>query len=110
MKEQLITAAFFMEGLHEAQPGGYDGVLGAWDKGRLELVDALVSHVPLATQLCNYAAITNGGDYPGVFDYEVSELFGAWFGEYILTHGGDEPSRKEVEDWLVKAVEEFFSQ
>lgn len=108
MKTQLLTAAFFMEGLHEARPGGYDAVIKAWDKGCIELVDALVSHVPLTIQLCEYGAVASGGNYPGVFDYEVSAPFGKWFGEYILEHGGDEPSQKEAQAWLVKAVDGFF--
>lgn len=108
MNTQLVTAAFFMEGLHEARPGGYDAVIKAWGKGCFELVDELVTYVPFTTQLCNYGAIASGGNFPGVFDYEVSVPFGKWFGEYILEHG-DEPSQKKAEEWLVKAVDAFFN-
>jgi len=108
MRNQLLTAAFFVEGLHEVKPGGYDAVITAWGKGCIELVDALVSYVPLATQLCNYGAIASDGQFPGVFDYEVSSPFGKWFGEYILKHGGKAPSQKEAEAWLVKEVNSFF--
>jgi hypothetical protein len=114
MNAQLLTAAFFMEGLHEARPSpdvkpNYDVLIETWGKGCIELVDALVSYVPITIQLCNYGAIASNDVYPGVFDYEVSAPFGKWFGEYILEHGGDEPSRKEAEDWLVNKVETFFT-
>ena len=108
MRAQLLTAAFFMEGLHKVKPGGYDAVITAWGKGCIDLVDALVSYVPFTIQLCNYGAIASGGNYPGVFDYEVSARFGKWFGGYILKHGGKAPSQKEAEAWLVKEVNAFF--
>lgn len=109
MRTQLLTAAFFMEGLHEAKPGGYDVIIPAWGKGCIEMVDALISHVPFAIQLCEAAARANDGMYPGVFDYEVSGPFGKLFGEYILEHG-DEPSHAEAQSWLVKEVTAFFTQ
>lgn len=108
MRNQLLTAAFFVEGLHDVKPGGYDAIITTWNKGCIELVDALVSYVPFTIQLCNYGAIASDGIYPGVFDYEVSSPFGKWFGEYVLEHGGEEPSQKEAQAWLVKAVDEFF--
>jgi len=109
MKTQLLTAAFFMEGLHEAQPDGYDLIIPVWGKGCLEMVDALISHVPFAIQLCEAAAKASDGMYPGVFDYEVSSPFGKWFGEYILEHD-DEPPHAEAQAWLVKEVTAFFTQ
>src|SRR3989338_10882601 len=109
MKTQLITAAFFMEGLHDAKHGGYDALIPAWGKGCIEMVDALVSYVPFTIKLCEAAAIASDGNYPGVFDYEVSSPFGKWFGEYILEHG-DEPPQAEAKLWLVKEVTAFFTQ
>lgn len=110
MSAELLTAAFFMEGLHEAKPGGYDVIIPAWGKGCIEMVDALISHVPFAIRLCEAAAKANDGMYPGVFDYEVSGPFGRWFGEYILENGGDEPSSAEAQSWLVNEVSTFFTQ
>jgi len=107
MRDQLITAAFFMQGLYDARPGGYDALITAWGKGCIELVDALVTYVPLTTQLCDYGAKATDGNHLGVFDYEVSAPFGKWFGEYILEHG-NEPSIKEVHIWLTKEVDTFF--
>ncbi len=114
MRPQLITAAFFMEGLHDARPGhdikpDYDGLIARWNKGCIELVDTLVSYAPLTIHLCDAAAIANDGIYPGVFDYEVSSPFGKWFGEHILEHG-DEPPKIDAYAWLVNAVGDFFTQ
>lgn len=115
----LITAAFFMEGLHDAQsdslsptPGKsshYDTLLTTWDQGCIELVDTLVSHVPLTLQLCEAAAQACDGDYPGVFDYEVSSCFGRWFGEQILQQG-EAPSCRAVQCWLMAEIRAFFTQ
>jgi hypothetical protein len=114
MRHKLITAGFFMEGLHDARPDhnvkpNYDGLIEIWNKGCIELVDSLVSYAPYAIQLCEAAAIAGDGNYPGVFDYEVSSPFGKWFGEHILEHG-DEPSKIDAYIWLVNAVGEFFTQ
>ena len=114
MRVQLITAAFFMEGLHDARPDhnvkpNYDVLIETWGQGCIELVDALVSYVPLATRLCDAGAVASEGMYPGVFDYEVSSCFGKWFGEHIL-ETGEEPSKAYCNTWLAIHITEFFSQ
>ena len=115
MRHQLITAAFFMEGLHDARPGpdvkpNYDALIETWGKGCIELVDAMVSYIPFTFELCEAGAKACDGCFPGVFDYEVSSCFGRWFGEHILEHGGDEPEQIDACAWLVKEVGAFFTQ
>jgi hypothetical protein len=115
MRQHLITAAFFMEGLHDARPEpdttpNYDALITTWNKGCIELVDALVGYVPYALKLCEAGATAGDGTYPGVFDYEVSSCFGRWFAEHILEHGGDEPPQMDACAWLVKEVGAFFVQ
>lgn len=110
----LVTAAFFMEGLHDARldhhvTPNYDVLVEAWGQGCIELVDTLVSHVPLTLKLCETAAQVCDHQYPGVFDYEVSSCFGRWFGEHILHHGNT-PSQQVIHDWLVKEITAFFTQ
>ena len=112
--QMLITAAFFMEGLHDARPApavpaNYDVLIETWGQGCIELLDALVSYVPLTIRLCNAAASANDELYPGVFDYEVSSPFGKWFGEFILQHG-NAPSQAEADSWLAKEIAAFFTQ
>lgn len=101
--DQNITAAFFMKGLHHV---GFSECLSMWGYGCIELISELVSHVPFATTLCEKF---NADGYPGVFDYEVSEHFGAWFGQYILDCYRA-PSKIECEAWLSFAIAEFFNQ
>ncbi len=115
MRHHLITAAFFMEGLHDAKPEpnvkpNYDALIETWSKGCIELIDALIGYVPFTLKLCEAGALACDGTYPGVFDYEVSSCFGRWFGEHILEHGGDEPQQIEACAWLVKEVSAFFTQ
>ena len=43
-------------------------------------------------------------DYSGVFDYEVSELFGAWYVETRLNHTGD------ATEELYRRIDEFFAK
>lgn len=114
LRDQLITAGFFMEGLHDARPDhnvkpNYDALIETWGKGCIELVDTLVGHVPLTVTLCEAAAAACDGNYPGVFDYEVSNSFGKWFGEYIIEQG-DEPSPDNARAWLVFHIAAFFTQ
>ena len=114
MNPQLITACFFMEGLHDARAGhnvksSYEAIIETWGKGCIELVDVLVSYVPFTSHLCEAAAIACDGNYPGVFDYEVSSSFGKWFGEHIL-ETGDEPSKVNAQTWLINEVGTFFTQ
>lgn len=114
MRNHLITAAFFIEGLHDARPDhnvkpNYDVLVETWGKGCIELVDSLVSYVPLTIKLCEAAAVACDGNYPGVFDYEVSSPFGKWFGEHILEQG-DEPSPENARTWLVFHITAFFTQ
>lgn len=110
----LITAAFFMEGLHDARSNphitpNYDVLLETWGRGCIELIDTLVSHVPLTLRLCEVAAQACDHNYPGVFDYEVSSCFGRWFGKHILQHG-EEPTNQAIHDWLAKQITEFVTQ
>lgn len=97
------TAAFMMEGLHDA---GYNDCIAAWDKGCIEMVQSIVSYAPLVSRLLDALEMQ---DFPGVFDYEVSSPFGKWFGDYILEHG-DEPPKQDACSWLSKEVESFFTQ
>ena len=106
--QQLLTAAFVMEGLRDVKPN-YDALITRWDRGCIELVDALVSYVPLMTTLGEAVALTQDGCWPGVFDYEVSTCFGHWFADYVMEHG-DEPPQKEAHAYLIKEIGTFFSQ
>lgn len=108
------TAMFMMLGMIEGpypKPQGYtyDSLIAAWhatDNGW----DALVC------ELAEYAVISEAElarradqEFPGVYDYAVSECFGAWFGAYLLEHC-DAPPLAEGRAELVRLIDEFFAQ
>lgn len=105
-KDECVTAAFLMEGLHDA---GYDKCIEAWDKGCIELVSELAAYAPEIVRLCNAFAEIIGYEFPGVFDYEVSSSFGAWFGKQIIATGLA-PSKESAHSELQKLMLSFFMQ
>lgn len=103
--EIAVTAAFFAAGLHDA---GHDAVINAWNRGCLELVEAMCEHAEFATELMAELENPEYG-HPGVYAYEVCSPFGRWFGAYVLEHL-DAPTHEEARNWLRSAAVEFFKQ
>jgi len=103
--QTAITAAFVMEGLHDA---GYGLVVEAYKEhgGAIELVSAVMAWVP-AIDALRAAAETVRPEYPGVYEYEVSGEFGHWLGDSIIDEG-DLPDRGHTMSILIDAVESFF--
>ena len=101
-----IVAAFFMDGVHEAWDN-WQGrePLEIWNRGFYELVYDLTQYAEYCYQLGEA-----GGkicDFPGVYDYEVSTVFGRWWAEYTLK-GRGAPSRVLCRVWLLDAAQKFF--
>ncbi len=114
IQQHLITAGFFVVGLHEVRTVQEDGsayalLIKTWGQGYLELIDSLLAYVPYTLEIADAAARVCDKNYPGVFDYEVSSAFGKWFGQYVLEHG-EEPSTKSAQDWLMNETITFFCQ
>lgn len=103
--QAAITAAFLMEGLHDA---GYERVIKAYRNrgGAIELVSAVMEWVPAIDALCAAAEIIVQ-EYPGVFEYEVTSTLGQWLGTCII-ETGDLPPRDRVMHELAGLVFEFF--
>jgi hypothetical protein len=105
LHQTAITAAFVMDGLHQADlkevMSHYIG-----DGGLLEVVDDVMYWVPAITTL-RAAADRLRLDYPGVFEYEVSSEFGKWLGGNIIDEG-DLPDRAHAMTILIDSVESFF--
>lgn len=72
---------------------GMDAVLRIWGNGCVELFVELAKYAVEADKLFHATFDTRKDGCPGVYDYEVSYEFGAWFGKYIL-ESGDAP------DWI----------
>lgn len=102
------TAAFMALGLVDGKYDGYTSgdVVALWGRGFLELIQELVRNAEHSEMLL----ATRTDDFPGVYDYEVSEPFGRWFGAYIFKHGGQAPSIETCHAELAQRVTAFFNQ
>ena len=73
--------------------------------GQIELVAALTSYAPIIATVFD----NEERDFPGVFHYEVTEPFGAWFAASLCATG----KLPELADGMVELaamVEAFFAQ
>lgn len=105
--DELVIAAFFSEGLHDI---GYDEILSAWNRGCYELIQEVTAYAPYLNGLLQAADAVSGDDRCGVFDYEVSAPFGAWFGQYVLDHPETAPPESEARAQLIDLVAAYFAQ
>lgn len=78
------TAAFVMSGICKS---GVLPLVATWETGFIELVQEAVKYVPVIERMFARASKVIGDNWAGVFDYEVSEEFGAWFGGAIREKG-----------------------
>jgi hypothetical protein len=73
--------------------------------GQIELVAALTIYAPIIATVFDHEE----RDFPGVFHYEVTEPFGAWFAASLCATG-------KLPEWidgmaeLAEMVEAFFAQ
>lgn len=99
-----ITAAFMWSGLKED-----DTLLELWGRGCYELCYEITQYSELSELLMEELFKHIEYDYPGVYDYEVSEPFGKWFREHIETHPEhDAPSKQVAAEKLKELVLGFF--
>lgn len=85
----------------------YDDLLGAWGQGCLELHTELSQYAePIYDVMVELAYYKN---FPGVFHYEVTEDFGAWFAKYIMDNKGAAPSRAQCLETIARLVIGFFA-
>lgn len=103
---QLQSAAFFMEGLHDA---GYEQAINAYGQGCLEMVTEMVEYAPFSDALCEAMSKTLDNSFPGVYDYEVSVPFGREFGTYLIKNH-HVMSVEEGRSFLTKLITDFFLQ
>jgi hypothetical protein len=100
------TAAFMVMGL--PTQNGLTKLLQHWGKGCIELVDELTQFAPISQRLLE---AKDPQDFPGVYDYEVSEEFGAWFAKFILANkDAKAPSLDEGTAKLKELIDGFFKQ
>lgn len=107
-QDKQVYAAFFMEGMRDID---YDKALEVWDRGCTELVHEVCSYIDFMADAVDARIKSYSHDisFPGVFEYEVCSPFGAFMIRHLLAEK-DLPARKDAEAWLMKAVDEFWSQ
>lgn len=106
IRNACITAMYMWEGLlAAAERNPEKNIYDLWGCGALELAMALAEYA-----IYSEARLLqiNHENYPGVYDYEVSEPFGAWWAAYIIDNDGNEPDSQLAQDKLNEMIEEFF--
>lgn len=102
-----MTAAFLYAGMNRYPDFGllYTRFAESGGGGQIELVDALTSYAPLIASMFD----NEKRNFPGVFHYEVTEPFGAWFAESLHATGKLPDSAVGVEK-LREMIEVYFAQ
>lgn len=107
-----ITASFMTTGMTNNDDALYDRLLNHWGKGCYELHYELCQYATLSEQIIDVITRGDGGyDFPGVYDYEVSEEFGRWFRyELLKDEEGNAPDFEAAKARLISLACCFFAQ
>lgn len=105
-RDELVTASFMMSGMHGK---GIHTVIERWNSGFIELVLEMLFYVKPLVDYSHEVAAKHDELYPGVFAYEVSEVFGAWFAEYVILNG-IAPDNELATKKCIDLVDGFFEQ
>lgn len=118
MQSVAVTASFMTMGMAEVdfkrRTIGADGrcdydMYQVWEQGGVELHNELTQYAVLAEEFTDYVTEQCNTDFPGVFDYEVSEPFGNWFTERLFENCAA-PSKSVATNKLIRMIAEFFTQ
>ena len=106
---EAVTASFMVVGMTCNDDGVYDQLIERWENGCFELHFELCKYATLSEQIVGAIQQDAGDsfDFPGVYDYEVSEPFGRWFRGEILSTGS--ASFEEAKAHLIELACRFFS-
>lgn len=118
VKSVACTSSFMMLGMAEVDfkrrvlgPDGrcVSGMYTFWDLGGLELHLELSQYAQIAEEMCQHLVAVQNCEFPGIFDYEVSEPFGTWFAEHLFEYG-TAPDQEMARTKLAAMCAEFFAQ
>lgn len=105
-----VTTGFMSMGLVDYEKRNCTtDLFETWGAGVYELHFVLAQFAVLADEMVKACVDTLGCDFPGVYDYEVSEPFGAWVAEQIMT-GVDFTTTRIGYDHLAVLTAEFFAK
>lgn len=105
------TASFMAVGMTGTDEALYRRLFEHWGKGCFELHYELCQYATLSEQIIDVITRGDGGyDFPGVYDYEVSEPFGEWFRIEILDdEDGNAPDFEAAKARLIDLACRFFA-
>ena len=102
--DMCITAAFMWEGVHEDNT-----LLAHCDQGSLELCSEVTQYAELSEMYLTAAFTVIENDFPGVYDYEVSEPFGKWCRGHLEAQMlGPIIDKRDASAKLAEMVYDFF--
>ena len=99
-----VTASFMWNGALETGTTA-DELYGMWGMGAFELHQELSQYALLSENILDAIPRKN---FPGVYDYEVSEPFGMWFAEQLVK--GSVPTVESGTNELIRLVTMFFAK
>lgn len=112
MYNVAVTASFMTTGMcsvnRSEKPPGED-IYAKWEQGAFELHFEMCQYAEVSEKIAEYATDTLNLDFPGVYDYEVSEPFGIWFAEQVFAEGCA-PTTVAAKQKLARLAAEFFIQ
>jgi hypothetical protein len=100
-------AMHITDGLVTNANAPFSDILKIWNKGCLELFEWVSQFAILANELCEDE--NNIKDFPGVFAYEVSCMFGIWLSQYFIDNK-QEPTIEMCNKELNDLASKFFSK
>ena len=100
-----VTSGFLVAGLEHC---GMNNVIESWGQGFLELIIEVVSYADYITAV-KEAANEIYDDFPGLFEYEVTESVGSAIGRLIIETGAT-PPEAYVYNTIHLLVHEFFER
>lgn len=108
-----IVGAYMAEGLFSPNREGNtehrERLLDNSPGGHIGIVTDICAYAEYALDLCNAArAVTD--DYPGVWEYEVIDCFGAWYGKRLVETDHQQPTSQQCRVYLLNETQAFFRQ
>jgi hypothetical protein len=116
-----LTAGFLVTGMRDFCDFGGGGMLydrqdgaicllSVWGQGCLELHATVTQYAPLVAQLADDLFTELAQDFPGVWDYEVTEALGRAMAAWIAEHPEQTPPPAWVKATLLVLAGDFLSR
>lgn len=108
-----IVGAYISEGLFSPRDGDNSerrrAILDSAPGGHIGVVAEACAYAEYALDLCDAASVVTD-DFPGVWEYEVIDCFGNWYGDKIIETSRQGPTAQQVRVYLLNATWAFFKQ